>query len=296
MPRKMATMEQEDAHDETTINDNEAQRDASANEDDDNQRNAHYYPPPPPSPIFHGDDEESLLVDHQNGGGERQRRHHLLHHTHTTPPRRHSYPAAVGGLGIMKEEDGITTAYVQDHDACIITSTAIITSWEKDDDDDDGCGAPMISTTTATSPLISSHSTVTSIPVPAFSTSTAHTNTTHVGQIDTTTTTTATPTSNQQKKQPSCNSKHTAIIPLSSLPIDALQAISTYCTPSDWHSLSSTSQHWRYGLGSEVFGRVRRHAGLCAFEVAMAWVSLLLPAATTCCYSTCAFSVRSFIH
>ncbi len=82
-----------------------------------------------------------------------------------------------------------------------------------------------------------------------------------------------------------CNSNNSKIqrsniiinnIPLSSLPIDALQTISTYCTSSDWLSLSSTSQHWRYGMGSEVFGRVRRHAGLCALEVGMAWVSVCM--------------------
>lgn len=81
---------------------------------------------------------------------------------------------------------------------------------------------------------------------------------------------TALNTSNYHNKNTRNNDNNN--IPLSSLPIDALQTISTYCTPSDWSTLSSTSTQWRYTLGSEVFGRVRRHAGLCAFEVAMAWV------------------------
>eukprot|EP00579_Thalassiosira_antarctica_P029268 CAMPEP_0202033826 /NCGR_PEP_ID=MMETSP0905-20130828/66245_1 /ASSEMBLY_ACC=CAM_ASM_000554 /TAXON_ID=420261 /ORGANISM="Thalassiosira antarctica, Strain CCMP982" /LENGTH=695 /DNA_ID=CAMNT_0048597739 /DNA_START=73 /DNA_END=2159 /DNA_ORIENTATION=- len=59
-------------------------------------------------------------------------------------------------------------------------------------------------------------------------------------------------------------------IALSSLPIDALHATSTYCTPQDWASLTSASKVWRH-VGREVFEKVWRHAGRCMVEVGDAW-------------------------
>lgn len=64
-------------------------------------------------------------------------------------------------------------------------------------------------------------------------------------------------------------------IPLHTLPIDALHATSTYCTPVDWAAMSSCSNIWR-GIGKEVFSKVWRHAGKCVVEVGVAWVSSLL--------------------
>ena len=63
-------------------------------------------------------------------------------------------------------------------------------------------------------------------------------------------------------------------IPLSSLPIDALHATSTYCTPTDWANLACTSKGM-HEIGREVFGKVWRHAGRCMIEVGVAWVSVL---------------------
>ncbi|KAL9180010.1 hypothetical protein ACHAXT_007980 [Thalassiosira profunda] len=59
-------------------------------------------------------------------------------------------------------------------------------------------------------------------------------------------------------------------IPFHSLPIDALHAVSTYCTPKDWASLGACNKAWR-SIGREIFHKVWRHAGKCVMEVSMAW-------------------------
>ena len=154
--------------------------------------------------------------------------------------RRHSHPEhRSGGLADGK------TMIVEDQDSFRATAS----SWN-DDDNDPMTATTAIVTPAATGPSSTNDSSSTSIPM-------HHTHNSN---------------SNISKKQ-RCNIIINNI-PLSSLPIDALQTISTYCTSREWLSLSSTSQHWRYGMGSEVFGRVRRHAGLCALEVGMAWVSV----------------------
>ena len=79
----------------------------------------------------------------------------------------------------------------------------------------------------------------------------------------------------RQSSSPSASPPPRPTIPLSSLPMDALHAASTYCTPSDWAALSSCDRAWR-GAGQEVFGKVRRHAGRCMVEVGVAWVSMVV--------------------
>lgn len=192
---------------------------------------------------FFIDDNELFDESHHLG---QQRRHH--HH------RRHSHPE------LRSSEQEVGGIFVKDCNPCLVTTS----SW-KNYDDDDGNDL-MTAAAAAAAPSIASDSTFASRPV--LPTAIA---TTHAGLTDTNTTKSSSSNNDyiiNKKKRSNIS------IPLSSLPIDALQAISTYCTPSDWYSLSSTSQHWRYGIGSEVFGRVRRHAGLCAFEVGMAWVSV----------------------
>ena len=70
-------------------------------------------------------------------------------------------------------------------------------------------------------------------------------------------------------------SSTSSTIPLSTLPIDAIHSISTYCTINDWYTLCITSKLYYYNIGPIIISKCYGHVYRCALEVAYCWVSVV---------------------